>query len=293
MHRSRRTRLACAAFAVGSHTSASASRGIALRLLPPSTLATRAPSRVQGEQHAGDHLKRVAAPGVDLEARVAALESRHAHLAGRCRPPAPSSYTTGHVPVRVAPARAADVQLALVFRVQVEERAAADEPGLQVVGAGEPRLLVHGEEELERPVGERLVLHHGQAGGHGDAVVGAERRPAGPQEVPVAHQLQRVLQEVVGRVLVLLADHVHVPLEAHAARLLVAGRGGLADEHVAAGVLPGLEAELLRGREEVGGDRLLVRRPARDPADLGEVAKDRGGLETIDGIRHHGTPLPG
>jgi hypothetical protein len=41
-------------------------------------------------------------------------------------------------------------------------------------GAGEPGLLVHGEEELEGTVVDVVGLHDGEHGGDADAVVGAQ-----------------------------------------------------------------------------------------------------------------------
>ena len=55
----------------------------------------------------------------------------------------------------VAAARAADVQLALVLGVEVQQDRALEEARLEVVRAGEAGLLVDGEQELERPVLER------------------------------------------------------------------------------------------------------------------------------------------
>ena len=59
-------------------------------------------------------------------------------------------------------------------------------PGSQVVGAGQAGLLVDGEQELQRTVLERPVLHDGQVRGDRDAVVRAERRAVGHQDVVAA-----------------------------------------------------------------------------------------------------------
>ena len=77
-------------------------------------------------------------------------------VTSRPAPPAgASSHSQRPGAGAVAAARAADVQLALVLRVEVQQDRALEEARLQVVGARQPRLLVHREEELERPVLER------------------------------------------------------------------------------------------------------------------------------------------
>lgn len=167
-------------------------------------------------------------------------------------------------------AGAADAVLALVFVVEVEEDLALEPALAEAVGAGETRLLVHGDEGFECGMGDFLVLEDGEDGGDADAVVGTEGGAVGREPRTVQHWLDGVFHEVELLAAVLLADHVHVSLQAHAGALLVALAGGLADEHIAQLVALGLETVLLAPVHEVGRDALFVLRGARNLHDFTE-----------------------
>ena len=78
--------------------------------------------------------------------------------------------------------------------------------------AGKTRLLVDGEQELQRTVGDVVVLHYRQGRGHTDAVVGTQRGAVRLEPVAIANHANGVAIEVMGCALVLLADHIQVTL---------------------------------------------------------------------------------
>ena len=162
-------------------------------------------------EHPGQELDGVAAALVDVEAGMAAAETVDVELVevlrGRLLPL--DRQDQG----RIRPAGAADGEGALVLAVEVEEHLAREEALLDLVGPGQAGLFVDGEQELERAVDERLVLHDGQGRGQADAVVGPEGRALGVDPLALDLGLDRVLAEVVDLVRVLLADHVQMALE--------------------------------------------------------------------------------
>ena len=102
---------------------------------------------------------------------------------------------------RVAASRASDVQLAFLFGIEIHEDPASHKVAAEALGAGQPSFFVHGEEEFQGAVFQRFVLHDSQIGGDGDAVVGAQGRAVGHDQVAGAHQFDRIFVEVVNLVL--------------------------------------------------------------------------------------------
>ena len=115
--------------------------------------------------------------------------------------------------MRVAAAGAADGEHALVLGIDVEQDLALDEIALQGVGAGQAGLLIDGEKQLQRRVGDVLVQGQGHGHGQGDAVVGAQGGVVGLQPVAVKDETDGVLGEIVGGIGRFFADHVHVALD--------------------------------------------------------------------------------
>ena len=85
-------------------------------------------------------------------------------------------------------AGAADAERALLFVVEVQEVLRLQHAAGKLGRAGQTGFFVDGEDELQRTVRDVLALHHGQRGGHADAVVGAQGGAVGLQPVAVAHE---------------------------------------------------------------------------------------------------------
>ncbi len=228
-------------------------------------------------QDAGQELDGVAAALVDVEARVAAAESGDVdpiEVLGGLAFPFERQGQAG-----VGAAGATDGERALVLAVEVEEHLAGEEALGDLVGPGQPGLLVDREQELEGAVDERLVLHHGQGGGQADAVVGAEGRALGVD--PFAPDLGQdgVLAEIVDLVRVLLADHVQVALEDGPHGRLAAGRRRLADQDVADLVALARQAQGGGDRKDMIPEGLFAARAMGDGQDLGEMLPEKLGIE--------------
>ena len=169
---------------------------------------------------------------VDVVAAVAALQAADldavSHLAGRT---VARGVVDGHGGVDAA--GAADAELALILVVEIEQDVAAEPFGRKTAGAGQTGLFVDGEQRLEGTVFDGVVGKDGQNGGHADAVVSTQRSAVGRQPLAVEHRLDGILHEVELLVAILLANHVHVSLEADPLRMLVAFRSRLANQDVA------------------------------------------------------------
>ena len=230
-------------------------------------------------QQTGHRLVRIDAALVDVVARVAAQQVRNVDpeegVVLRRR--------LGRVAERgdgVDAARTADEDLAIVLRVEVDEVLAREHPLAQLESAGEARLLVHGEQRLQRTVLRLGVDQHGQRRGHADAAVGAQRRTLGTHPAVLDARADGVVLEVELHVGVLLAHHIHMGLEDHRGLRLVTRRGGLAHHHVANGVFPVFEPVLLGERHEVLDDLALALRGARHLGDGVEQLPHETGLQS-------------
>ena len=124
-----------------------------------------------------------------------------------------------------------------------------------------------------------VVGEDGEDSCHADAVVGPEGGAVGSEPFAVEDRLDSVVHKVELLVAVLLADHVHVSLQANALRLLIAFRGGLADKDVAEVIVEGLEAMITTKLLQIGRDAFLVFRRARYLHYLAKIAPYGGGFQ--------------
>ena len=258
-----------------------------MRLLPPSMRESRAPSGASCSSTRFRIL--IALPRPLSISRPEWPPRRPPTLISRPTVPAgAASRLDRPCAHRVAPARTPDVQGAFFLGVEVQQRLALEEPGLQAVRAGEAGFLVDREEELERAVDQRLVGHDGQARRDGHAVVGAERGAVGHHRVALAHQRDRVLQEVVLLVGPLLGHHVEVALQAHH-RTLRRTPSTPASARPPCRPCPGRPRAPAswpcRPRSRHGG---FVFRGTGDLRNLGEVLPQSGGFQSVNRIRHVG-----
>mmetsp|Transcript_107774 Transcript_107774/g.347914 ORF Transcript_107774/g.347914 Transcript_107774/m.347914 type:complete len:219 (-) Transcript_107774:200-856(-) len=195
---------------------------------------------------------------------------------------------------RVPTASTANVDTAELLRVQVQQPRRGDHAPVQPKSTSQPRLLVDGEERLDGwQRGIWALLQHGQGGGHPDAVVGPQGGARGAEPLAIHAQADGVRVEVVWRVGVLLADHVHVALQHHRLGCLASAAAGANHQQVASGVLAPGEAPGLGEVLDVPEDRRLLPRGPGDAADLSEVAKELRRLQGADDLsvgRHRCVP---
>ena len=110
--------------------------------------------------------------------------------------------------------------------------------------------------------------------------------PRGAQEVAVHPELDGILGEVVVRAFVLLADHVHMGLQAERGAAFLAGGGRLADDHIADLIPLDLAAEGLGLAGHPVGRGGLVLGSAGDLRQFQEIGPDRLGFEGFEQCVH-------
>ena len=260
---------------------AAASRGIALRLLPPASETSLNGTVVSASRSA-------------RPSTLIAFEAPSAMPVPEWPPCPPVTVTESVVassaaalPRRVDPdpgvgaARAADREPAVLLAVEVDQDRARDERAVERVRALEPDLLGHRHQQLERTMGQRLVLDQRHHGRDRDPVVGAERRPVRGQPVAVANERDAPFRRVVRARRVALAHHVQVALEHDRRRGLAARARRNADHEVPAGVLLQLESVPVGPLANVLDHRLLVPRRTRDLRQRLEVPPERARLEPV------------
>ena len=112
-------------------------------------------------------------------------------------------------------------------------------------------------------------------GGNGDAVIAAQRGLFRPDIPAVGGQIQTLPGHVLGAVLRLGADHVHVALQNNGGGIFIAGGGVLPDDDVVAVLLPVPQAKLLgHGHAQVTDD-LGVAAAVRHGAQPFKIVENR------------------
>ena len=127
----------------------------------------------------------------------------------------------GHRHLQRERAGAAHAHGVLCLRVHIDHVLGLQHASLERGSADEADLLVARNEDLERTVLEVLVLQHSEAHGDAHTVVTAEGGARRLQVLTVDARDDGILQEVNDHVVVLLAYHIHVSLEADHGLVLV------------------------------------------------------------------------
>jgi len=128
---------------------------------------------------------------------------------------------------------AADKELAIVFRVEIDEGTAFKKTGFQAKSTGESRFFINREQALNRTVFQCGIGQYSQLSGHTDAVVGPKGGTVGLEPFTINDGLDGICLEIVDSIGVLFADHIHMGLQNNGRRCLFVRAGRLADEHVA------------------------------------------------------------
>ena len=176
-------------------------------------------------------------------------------------------------------AGAADAQFVFVFRIEVEQDAAFEHLGIELVRAGHARFLIHRDQDFQGGVFHVVGREDGQCSGYSDTVVGSQGRSFGTYPLAVHYAADAFGIEVELRVGILLVYHVHVSLEDDDGRIFLARGGRFAENDVAhlidGGIYLVFFSEFL---EKFYGFGFLLR-AARHGIEVLEIVPYRFGLE--------------
>ena len=140
-------------------------------------------------------------------------------------------------------------------------------------GARHAALLVHRHDEAERAV-ILGVLEQIEPLGDTDAIVRPEARPLRFEVFLAAHELDGIAQRIIVIAVLSDADHIHVPLQDRARRLLEARRRRRVSDDVVHLILHDVKALLRQIRLEEIADALLLPALARDGRQLLKLFQD-------------------
>ena len=187
---------------------------------------------------------------------------------------------------RVDASGAADEEQSIVFRIQVQQDFAVQESRFEAESARQSGFFVHGEQAFDGTVFQIVRCQDGQFHGHADTVVGAQGGVLGFEPAVFDMDFNRVGIEIVLRIPVLFADHVHVALQDHARTVFVAGRGRFADQDIAC--LVGLVFQLVFFCEihQVGPDFVFFLGGSWDLQHFPEIFPEDFRFQCIENFVH-------
>ena len=151
--------------------------------------------------------------------------------------------------LRVLTAGATHKDLTLILAIEVQQDITRHEALLHGLRTGQAGLLIHREQALDRAMLDILRSQQGQLSGYTDAIVRTQGRAIRTQPLAIDHRLDRVVVEVMLRIVVLLADHIHVRLQHHHRAILHTRSGRLRHQDVANGVF--LDGDVMRLSERL------------------------------------------
>ena len=128
---------------------------------------------------------------------------------------------------------AADEDLAIVLRVEVDELFAIEAAVLQTESASEACLLVHGKEALQSWVLQSVGSDSRQHERHTNAVIRTEGCSLSFDKIAIDIGVDRIVVKIMLGVIVLLAYHIHMRLEDNARFVFVARSSRFAHDDIA------------------------------------------------------------
>ena len=209
---------------------------------------------------------------VDVIARMSARQSLNFHVEEEIILRG-INLGVGKLSGRIGTSGTTDEQLALVFRVEVNQNVAIHETFLQGESSRQAGFLVHGEQTFNRTMLDVIGSKYGKLRGDTDAVVRTEGRSFRFQPFSVDDGLNRVVQEIVLHITVLLAHHVDVRLEDDGLQVFLSRSGGFLDEDVSRLILFRFQSLLLSEIEQVGDNLLFLLRRAWHLAYFREITE--------------------
>ena len=192
---------------------------------------------------------------VDLHAGVAALKAFHRQLdAGTIDHSALQRQADGGSCATSAGNR----EDTLFLGVQIQH-GASFQPGKIDAGSAEHTgLLIHGDDDFQRRMGNGLIGQNGHGISHSDAVIAAQGSTTGENIGAVMGHIQALSLHIDGAIRILVTDHVHVALQDHRGMILVAAGTFLIEDHIIQFILLVTDAVFLRKRHQIVADGLGI-----------------------------------
>ena len=124
-----------------------------------------------------------------------------------------------------------------IVGVQVDEGTAPKPGKVNIRSAEHSRFLVHGDNHFQRGVRNGLVRQQSHGKSHRNAVVSSQGGALGEHPLSVMGHIQSFGLHINGAVCILLAYHIHMPLEHHRGMILIPGRPLLEQQHIVERIL--------------------------------------------------------
>ena len=167
----------------------------------------------------------------------------------------------------------------LFLAVQIDELPALQFPQVDDISTQHSDLLIHGDDDLQRGMGDGLVCQQRHGIGNGNAVIAAKGGTPGEDKTLIMGHIQALILHVDGAVRILLADHIHMALKDHRRMVLHAAGTLLEEDHIAGFVLNVTKSLFLRKGNQIVRNLLCITGSVGDAADLLKITKYRGRLQ--------------
>ena len=183
--------------------------------------------------------------------------------------------------------RAPDRQRLVARPVEIDEHPAGDERRVECLRSVEALLLGDREEQLERPVQDRVVVRDGHRRRDADPVVRTERGSLGPYPVVLDANVDPPFSWIERAARIALTDHVQVRLQDDRRLRVAPWRGRHPHHHVSLRVGARVQPAGSCPGQDVFARRALVLRGAGDASELEEALPEERRLEPGERVDAH------
>ena len=214
---------------------------------------------------------------MNLHTGMSALQAIHRQLhAGAID----CSTLNGHGNGASGTAGAGNGEHTLLLGVDVNQGTSLKFGQVDAGGTFHAGLLIHGNDHLQRRMGNGLVCQDGQCISQSNAIIAAQGRPLGEHIAAIVRHIQALGLQIDGTVLILFANHVHMALDNHRGMILHAAGAFLEHNHVVQLILHIPDSMLLGKGHQIVADGLGIARSVRDGTDFLKISKYCRRLQT-------------
>lgn len=175
----------------------------------------------------------------------------------------------------------------LVLGVQIDHRSALQFGQVDDVRAQHSDLLVHGDNDLQRRVGNGVVRQQRQGISNGNAVVAAQGSTFCEHKLIVMGDVQPVLFHVQRAVHILFTHHVHMTLQNHGGMRFHAAGAVSKENHIVCPILNVPQAMLFGKIYQIIGYFLRIPGTMGDGANFLKIMKNSSRFQPRQSLRFH------
>src|SRR5699024_4556316 len=167
----------------------------------------------------------------------------------------------------------ADPEAAFRLRVKIDQSLSFQHAAVQAYRTKKSDLFIYGDQNLQSRMRNIITVKKRKTVCNSDSVVAAQGGSVCRNKPVFYGNIQTVFCEIMIHVRSFFTYHIHMSLDDHSRRILIAGSSGLIDHHIVQFILYILQIVFFREIHKIIADLFRVSGTVGNPADLLKIVK--------------------